>query len=191
MGFFYSTIKLNELIKDSGSIAKELKGNDTNWYFSKEGEKAYTDATTLSQKTMYFYNYLTTLSKSKKNRDILLRCAYVMANSMDSSSLEFAGYPNILDPSKNPLVNCVKNTRLESKERTVYGVILLAALNHETDAKKHLNTEDKPYTRLTYCETDSGMTDKNKIEKDIIDAFCVDFSERYMKDAVKRSEARH
>ena len=103
-----------------------------------------------------------------------------MANSMDSSSLEFAGYPNILDSTKNPLVNYIKTTSLVSKETTAHGIMMLAALNHEDDAHKYLNTEYKPYTRITYCEADGSISDKYKIERDIIGAFCVDFSGQYM-----------
>lgn len=180
MGFFYSPMKLIELIKDSNSIAKELKENDADWYFSKEGENAYKNAKTPAQKTMYFFDYLMAVSKSKDNRDVIYRTAYVMANSMDSSSLEFSGYPNILDSTKNPLVNYIKTTSLGSKERTAYGLMMLAALNHEVDATKYLNTKYKPYTRLTYCEANGTMTDKYKIERDIIGAFCVDFSGQYM-----------
>ena len=112
MGFFYSPMKLIELIKNSNSIANELKENDADWYFSKEGEAAYKNATSPAQKTMYFFDYLLAIAKSKDNRDVLYRIAYIMANSMDSSSLEFAGHPNILDPAKNPLVHYIKNNYL-------------------------------------------------------------------------------
>ena len=186
MGFFHSPMKLIRLIKDSGSIAKELKEKDADWYFSKEGEKAYKNAKTPAQKTMYFFDYLMAVSKSKDNRDILYRVAYIMANSMDSSSLEFGGYPNILDSTKNPLVNYIETTTfISSIGKTYYGLELLAALNHETNSKKFHYTKHKPYTRLTYCEADGSMTDKYKIERDIIGAFCIDFSnnkyeEKYM-----------
>ena len=180
MGLFYSPMKLIELIKNSNSIASELKEKDADWYFSKEGETAYKNATTPAQKTMYFFDYLLAIAKSKDNRDVLYRIAYIMANSMDSSSLEFAGHPNILDPAKNPLVHYIKNIHLNSKDRTVYGLIMLSQLNGEDDAAKYLNAEHKPYARLTYCESDGSMTDKYRIERDIIGALCVDYSGKYM-----------
>lgn len=180
MGFFYSPMKLIGLIKVRNTILKELKDNTADWYFSEEGEKAYKNAKMPAQKTMYFFNYLTAVAKSKDNRDILYKTAYIMANSMDNSSLDFAGYPNILDSTKNPLVNYIKNSSLGSKDHVANGLMMLAALNHEADATRYLNTKYKPYTRLTYCGENSSVSDKYKIERDIIGAFCVDFSEQYM-----------
>lgn len=180
MGMFYLPMTLIGLIKSSASITKELKEYSADWYFSKEGEMAYKNAKTPAQKTMYFFDYLTAVAKTKDNRDILYRTAYIMANSMDASSLEFGGYPNILDANKNPLVNYIKTSTLVSKERPVHGLMMLSALNHDSDAKKYLNTEHKPYTRITYCESDGSVSDKYKIERDIIGAFCVDFSGQYM-----------
>ncbi len=181
MGFFYSPMKLIELIINSSAIEKNLREHDANWYFSKEGENAYKNAQTPAQKTMYFFDYLIAISKSKNNRDLLYRTAYVMANSMDNSSLEFARYPNILDATKNPLIHYAQNTTLTSKDKTAYGLLLLAALNHnEFAAEKFLQAKYKPYTRITYCEEDGSVTDKYKIERDIIGAFCIDYSDQYM-----------
>ena len=132
---------------------------------------------------MYFFDYLVTVAKSNKNREILYRTAYIMANSMDSSSLEFAGYPNILDSTKNPLVYFIKNNSSKIKyntDKTAVGLMLLAALNHEEDATKYVQAKYKPYTRLTYCEVKGSMTDKYKIERDIIGAFCAEYSKRFM-----------
>ena len=180
MGYFYSPMQLIKLIKARDSIKEELKEHDAEWYFSKEGEQAYMNAKTPAQKVTYFFDYLMCVSKSKDNRDVLYRTAYIMANSMDSSSLEFAGYPNILDATKNPLVNYIKTTNFGYKEKTACGLMLLAALNHEMDATKYLYAKHKPYTHLTYCEANGSVSDKYRIERDIIAAFCIESSGQYM-----------
>lgn len=179
MSAFYSPLKLIKLLKDSRSIAEELEERNVDWYFSRKGEKAYNEAKTPAQKTIYFFNYLIAVSKLEKeenkyslppdkecDRKSLYYCAYVMANSMDSSSLEFAGYPNILKPEKNPLVDYIKSNGIPDS-----GAAVLAALNHEKDEKKYVEPEFKPYSRLTYCNPDGSVNDKYKIERDIIGTF--------------------
>lgn len=180
MGFIYSPMKLIGLFKERDSIVKELKKNNSNWYFTNEGEDAYNAAKTPAQKTVYFFNYLTSITEHKDKREVLYKIAYIMANSMDSSSLEFAGYPNILDPEKNPLVNYVKTTGLVASDQVAYGLMLLAALNNEKDARLFLYAKHKPYNRITYLESDGSASDKYKIERDIIGAFCTGFSGKFM-----------
>ncbi len=180
MGIFYSPMKLIDLIKNSGSITKELKEHSGDWYFSKEGKKTYNEAKTPAKKTMFFFDYLTAVAKSKDKREVLYRIAYIMANSMDDSSLDFAGYPNILDAEKNPLVKYVKTRQLIGDNNTAFGLLLLAAFQGENDAQKLANAKHKPYNRLTYCAADGKMSDEYKIERNIIGAFCTDFSESYI-----------
>lgn len=173
MGIFYSPMRLIGLIKDSGSIAKELEKYNPDWYFSKSGEKAYHNAKTPAQKTAYFFNYLASIADSSNNREVIYKIAYVMMNSMDKSSMEFAGYPNILDASKNPLVKCVK-TKSFSSNQSANGMILLAELMGE-DSKELVDPAKSPYSRLTYQDTDMY-----RIERDIIGAFCTEFSNTYV-----------
>ena len=180
MGIFFSPKVLINLLKNKDSIANELNSYYTEWYFTKEGENAYKNAKNQAQKTAYFFNYLSTLDNSRGNRDVLYRTAYVMASSMDNSSLNFAGYPNILNPDKNPLVNYIKNFDLGSKEMHFHGIIMLSELHNENDAKKYVFPKNKPYERLTYRDDDGNMDDMYKIERDIIGAFCIDCSEQYM-----------
>lgn len=179
MGFFYSPMKLMELFKEKETVAVQLKENGADWFFSPEGEKAYQDARTPAQKTMYFFQYLLTVCK-QDNRDVLYKIAYIMANSMDQSSLAFAGYPDILNANKNPLVWYVKTNDLDLNELPSYGVMLLAALHDEEDARKFLVEKQKPYSNITYCDADGTVSDMYRIERDIIGVFCADFPGPYM-----------
>ena len=196
MGGFYSPMKLIELIKNRAMFSQELEVRDEKWYFSKAGAAAYKNAITPAQKTMYFFNYLLTVAKSKpkddKNdysawyekerskdhKDIIFRTAYIMANSIDSSSLEFGEYPNILDSTKNPLVDYIKNYELGSNSRTTHGIMMLAKFHNEPKATKYIHAKYEPYNFLSYCSADGGVSDKYKLERDIIGVFCVDSSNK-------------
>lgn len=179
MKYFCSPLKLIGLIKDMGWIKSESaqqKNRYGKWYYSSAGKKAYEKAKTPAEKTMYFFDYLTAVSNSK-NSDVNFRIAYVMANSMDSSE-EFGGYPKILSYKDNPLVNYMAfDASSAALEVNPFGAAkLLAVLNNEQNAEIFFDAESKPYERLTYCNSDGSASDRYKIERDIIGAFCSDAS---------------
>ena len=181
MKLFYSPMKLIEIIKiakEKDTIDNKLKENTADWYFSKDGENAFNNAKTPAQKTMYFFHYLLTVAKVKDNRETLYKIAYIMANSMVNSSLEFAGYPNVLDSTKNRLVERVKNVDFDSKNSSEVGIYLLAALQSKVSIKSFLEEKLKQYTYITYCEPDGSLSDMYKIERDIIGAFCAGSSDQ-------------
>ena len=119
-------------LKELTALAEEAKNRtEEKWYFSEEGKKAYDAANSVAKKTKYFYDYLwairpreklDTFKKRDKNEDnpeakeFFFKLAFVMANSMDKSSLKFAGHPNILEADKNPIVKLVKNDLFAFKD---------------------------------------------------------------------------
>ena len=88
-----------ELLKKGPSVFGAVSSE---WFFSEDGKKAYDEAKTLLQKTMFFFDYLSALDRSSKEIETML--AYILASAVDGSSLEFAKYPDILNPEKNPLI---------------------------------------------------------------------------------------
>lgn len=187
MGYFYSPMKLIGLVKDSAYIASKInkESKDADWFLSKEGEKAYKNAKTPAQKTMFYFNYLLALTKNvQANRDVLYRIAYILQHSVDGSSLEYGEYPAILDSTKNPIINAAKTKNLNvactGGNYSVYGILFLSAIHHELDRDKYIKAEHKPYTRITYCEKDGAASDMYKLERDIIGAFCNDFPGQFM-----------
>lgn len=135
---------------------------DEAWYFSPEGKRAYESLSTQYDKTHFFLNYLRsatpeTYAKDWHNVTFLYRIAFVMSNSMVDSQLEFGGYPNIIDESKNPLVYYVKYKESESLE------YLLSLLHYNNSDKS-----DSPYGPITFCKENEPVSDLYKIERDII-----------------------
>lgn len=93
-----------ELLKNGPSVSGSVSSE---WFFSEDGKKAYDEAKTLSQKTMFFFDYLSALDRSRGesgDEKIETMLAYILASAVDGSSLEFAKYPDILNPEKNPLI---------------------------------------------------------------------------------------
>ncbi len=171
MGFFRSPMTLIGLSMQRKKIVAELEGHAPEWYFTQEGEQAYNNAKTKADKVLYFFDYLNAVAGSRGNRDTLYRAAYVMANSMDSSSLDFSGYPNILKTDKNPLV---RTAALKPCEPAVFGLMSLSILHGSDNASDYLEAKACPYKFLTYSADDGSMSDLYKIERDIIGAFCLE-----------------
>ena len=158
-------------------LEKECRGRE--WYFSPEGKKEYESLSSLAQKTHFFLNYLVSIAKAPDCREYLYRIAFVMANSMVNSELDFGGYPNVLDEDKNPLVRYIKNETLVSGDeyRGTYCGIFLCVLHTGSEEQSDMYIyKDKPYTRISYCKENEPLTDMYKIERDIIWAFSVEES---------------
>lgn len=163
-----------EIISTLKELLNKRKEHSESWYFSPAGEKAYASLTTDVDRTKFFLDYLKLVARfSHESDDVeaLYRLAYVMVSSMVNSSLEFGGYPNVLDEEKNPLVKYVKNNRLTSNRTSQYKlenqiVGLLCALHHETEDK--MDEYEEPYECLTFCDKNTPLSDMYKIERDII-----------------------
>lgn len=188
MGFIYSPIKLIELFKTRDFFTKDHTACKTaEWYLSKEGEAVYNNLKTPTEKTKYFYDYLMVCPKTSHTHGIVIRTAYIMAHYVAGSSLAFAGYPDILDPNKNPLIDAWLDTEEDDSDLIMdldliveRGLSMLAKLNNENDIKKYLTPENKPYTLLMQLNSDGSMSDKYKLERAIIGAFCTEYTAPYM-----------
>ncbi len=177
MGMIYSPVKLVKLLMKSPAVAAELKQKDARRYFSKEGRAAYNAADTVVKKTAFFFEYLLTVAREPKNVGALHKIAYVMAEAMDRSSLECAGYPAILDAEKNPLVAYVKNNPMptQAKYDLIYGAHLLCALHGVPKDKtlEYLESEHAPYKRMTPPSAEGEEADLYRVERLLVTAFCM------------------
>lgn len=173
MGFFHSPMTLIRILTNKNEINSNNPRHDISWFMSGKGRVAYNNANTLLKKTEYFFDYLQTVAKSKENLSFLYKLAFVMADTMDKSLLEFAGYPNILDASKNPLVAFVAAEPIpgDDKYRNIYIARLLCALHKEKHPNDYYYSSRKPYERLTPRNADGSFSDMYKIERDIIWTF--------------------
>ena len=170
------------------------------WFFTPEGKEAYEKADTIELKTEYFYNYLDRLhfklyprlgaiyaDKQKKNVNPINRplahnlrkLAHIMAVSMDSSSLDFAGYPNMLDEKINPLLSLIKErdsvvplrgSSIHLGEENEASIIRLA-LKFLKKYQKSLGVSLNSHSHLTDISDGGVALDLYKIERCIIWSF--------------------
>lgn len=163
------------------------------WYFSPEGETAYAALSSDFDRMKFFFDYLNLVAKREDefypswHFGTIYRLAHVMCSSMVNSSLEFGGYPNILDENKNPLIKYVKNNPLiyPNKKEEIYKkgtycysdcekqmIKLLCALHNETDENtKHFLSKNDPYKCLTFCDKNAPLSDMYKIERELLYMF--------------------
>ena len=194
-------IKNTSIKKDKQPTARTSKqtsdissAHDKEWYFSDEGIKAYADLSSNLEIVKFFLEYLLLIAKKPQNFTMLYRLAYVMASSMVESSLEFGGYPNVLDETKNPLIKFIKkNTLINNKwgggklytDKGYYEhtgvdeqmINLLCALHNETkEYAKQCVKENNPSQCMTFCDENALVTDMYKIERELIYMFSAGMS---------------
>ena len=166
-----------QLLKNKAVILDTLKNESHSeyWFFTTSGEDAYNKLSSLAQKTNFFFDYLLLVAKSPECQDHLYKIAFVMANSMVDSSLEFGGYPNVLDKEKNPLVRYIMDNEIIPNKKYLenYGGRFLCVLHTGNDEDADLYVyKDRPFTRISYCKENEPLSDMYKIERDIITMFC-------------------
>ena len=173
---------------------------DLDWFFTEQGKEAYYKADTLELKVEYFYNYLDRLhfklyprlgslytDKAKKNINLinkplvqnLRKLAHIMAVSMDNSSLNFAGYPNMLDEKINPLLSLIRerDSVVSLREQHAHSgetdeaVIIRLALKSLKKYQKSLGVSTNSHSHLTAIADGGAALDLYKIERCIIWAF--------------------
>ena len=115
MGFFMSPVTLLKVINSSASINKKIQSHPVSWYFSKEGQEAYTNAKKTADKVEFFYKYLRQAKGDayayEKTNEFLQSIAYIMAVAMDGTSKPYGSWPGIIDKNVNPIINfAIKHT---------------------------------------------------------------------------------
>lgn len=182
MGFFISPTKLIDIIRNKEKI-NDCELFSSEWFTSTDGHNAYKNADTLFKKVSFYYEYLLSVALDKKNTEALWKIAFIMADSIENSSLEFGRYPDILNPKKNPLVAyTVYEVMANNSAGDDFGAIdasqLLCALHKEKFPNNYIYSCRKPYSRLTNIKSDSMTSDLYKVEREIIWAFCVNTSDK-------------
>jgi len=160
---------VNSLLSEKPALKE---GYSEEWYFSPEGKNAYESLSTPCEKTKFFLNYLRSIEQktnASSSVDLLYKIAFVMSSSMVDSQLAFGGYPNILNPEKNPFVYYVKHNTLNYRVveyNTIFPVFLLQLLHEGFQESENDHTTS--FGILTFCKENEPISDMYKIERDII-----------------------
>ena len=200
MGLFYSPKTLLEILKISDNDLKNEEIYSSKWYLSKEGEKAYENAKTPAQKTLFFFNYLSRLyeegtyfskemdSYKRKTYDLINKVAFVLANFVADTSLPFSKYPDILDPKTNCFSN-IYTINLSARNGNNYGIEILTELTKQKKSDLY-DANKRPFKHLEFSEEDK-LSDMYKLQRAVIGIFISPekiFSDGIHYDAVNRTD---
>lgn len=168
MGLFISPKKLIELLKNKDNLSLQFR-QSPEWFLSETGQTEYRKCETKADRILFFYEYLNAIyTFPYELRDLVYRLAFVMEDSMLNSSLPFAGFPQIMDEAKNPIVAMAKEKRIDESRDCVAALLQrICALTGKTSASVNL------YQELTEQNTDGSFPDQYIIEREIIWAFGV------------------
>lgn len=166
MGLFVSPKKLIDILKNRDNLSLQL-GQSPAWFLSEAGQTEYRKCETKADRILFFYEYLNAIyTFPYELRDLAYRLAFVMEDSMLNSSLPFAGFPQILDEAKNPIVAMAKQKRLDASRDCVAALLQrICALTGKTSSSVNL------YQGLAEQNTDGSFPDQYIIEREIIWAF--------------------
>lgn len=169
MGFIICPKKIIRFLKNKDNFALRFK-QTPEWFLSEAGQVEYRKCKTKADRILFFFEYLDSFQpNTEEYRELQYRLAYVMEDSMLNSSLPFAGFPQILDESKNPIVSMVKKKSFyPSKDCTAELLRHIYALaGKDLDSAAHAI----PYEGLSKQNADGSFPELYIIEREIIWAF--------------------
>ena len=176
MKFLHSPIVLLKLIMSAPATVSQIDAyqiRGSAWYMSEEGKAAYQKATTTTAKMRFFQSYLNEIKAVGTERTITALTAYVITCCVDGTALPFSSFPDILDPTKNPLVKIIKEKGFSYNKRAECGVEMLNALlgGKRSEVSEWYYPQNRPYERLEVCSNNQRPSDMYKLQRCIIGAF--------------------
>lgn len=135
----------------------DIVNNNTSWFLSDEGTKAFSALNSLDDKTIFIYSYLkkvayaNTACKDNEKEKALLKISLLLADAISQSTAEYSQYPALIDPGKNPYIAYLANARFLGSDAmlfTVFSSILRGFVN-PYDMNSWLYNAD-----LKYCDSD-------------------------------------
>lgn len=168
MGLFISPKKLIELLKNKDNLSLQFR-QSPEWFLSEAGQTVYQKCETKADRILFFYEYLNAISGcSHELQNLMYRLAFVMEDSMLNSALPFAGFPQIMDEAKNPIVAMAKEKRIDESKCCVADLLRrICALTGQAPNSVNL------YQGLSKQNEDGSFPDQYIIEREIIWAFGV------------------
>lgn len=120
----------------------ELVKKEREWFLSPEGEKVYMELGELSEKIIFVYSYLKTItSKNMDVQNCLFKIAFFLVDGLGSSNVSYKNYPDLLAADKNPFIAFLQNSRKCYSNKKMY-IILTLILQDYVDA---MNTTEWIY----------------------------------------------
>ena len=103
----------------------ELLKKDKQWFLSEEGGKKFAALNCVGDRAVFIYSYLKTISNEAFEKDnILFKTAFLLADEVYNSNLEYSQYPEILSEKANPFVAFLSNSKKGYTEDQIYCIFL-------------------------------------------------------------------
>lgn len=115
----------------------ELLKNDKQWFLSDEGSKKFVALSSVGERAIFIYSYLKTfVSETLEKDNFLFKTAFLLADAVVNSEVEYCTYPNLLDEKVNPFVAFLSNAKREYSEEQIYCIYLSLIHNIADPFKK-------------------------------------------------------
>lgn len=103
----------------------ELLKKDKNWFLSEEGSRTFAALNSVGDHAVFIYSYLKILANENLDKDnFLFKTSFLLADAVHNSAVEYHGYPDLLDESKNPFVAFVANANQKYTDEQIYCIFL-------------------------------------------------------------------
>ena len=90
----------------------KLVTKEASWFLSGEGTRAYAALSSLEERAIFVYSYLRQIVNEDFEKDsVLFKTSFLIADALSGSVLPYAQYPDVINPSKNPFVAFLKNSK--------------------------------------------------------------------------------
>lgn len=133
----------------------ELLKKDKQWFLSDEGSKKFAALSSVGERAVFIYSYLKTFaSETLEKENILFKTAFLLADAVVNSAVEYGAYPKLLDETANPFVAFISNAKREYTEEQIY-CIYLSFIHNIAD----------PFKKTEWVYSDSILKEYGYIDK--------------------------
>ncbi len=113
----------------------DLIKEDKSWFSSARGVMSFKALSSLKQRSIFIYSYLKTVADNSFEKDnTLFKIAFLLADAIHNSNLEYSNYENLIDEVKNPILVYLKNCGKYLGTKSVF-ISLLAIICGKVDPK--------------------------------------------------------
>lgn len=103
----------------------ELLKKDKQWFLSEEGGKAFAALTSIGDRAVFLYSYLVNIaSDSLEKQNATFKTAFLLADAVYGSDVEYSSYENLLNEKTNPFVAFLANAKRKYTDEQLYCIYL-------------------------------------------------------------------
>ncbi len=103
----------------------ELIKKEKSWFLSEEGGKTFAALDSVGDRAVFIYSYLKNIANERfEKNNIIFKTAFLIADAVYNSDIEFSQYPNLLNEQVNPFIAFLKNAKISYSNEQIYCIYL-------------------------------------------------------------------